>query len=112
MVRLPVLVLVAALFLAVAPARADYEAGRAAWDAGDPAAELAEWLAAADGGAWEIATATWARKNGNCTTSVRVIRDGSWFSLSGNLRSATRANVNSGSRDDSLGFRVARTLAP
>lgn len=49
MIRLPVLVLAAALVLAVAPARADYEAGRAALDAGDPAAALAEWLAPPSG---------------------------------------------------------------
>ena len=42
-------VMAMALVLA-APARADYEAGRKAWDAGDPAAALAEWRAAADAG--------------------------------------------------------------
>ncbi len=41
---------VAAALAFAAPARADYEAGRKAWDAGDPAAALAEWRAAADAG--------------------------------------------------------------
>ena len=43
--------MVAAAALACAgPVRADYAAGKAAWDAGRPAAALAEWRAAADGG--------------------------------------------------------------
>ena len=42
-------VLAAALALA-GPARADYAAGKTAWDAGHPAEALAEWRKAADGG--------------------------------------------------------------
>ena len=40
----------AAALACAAPVRADYAAGKAAWDAGRPAAALAEWRAAADGG--------------------------------------------------------------
>ena len=47
--RFGAMVLTAALACA-GPVRADYAAGKAAWDAGRPAAALAEWRAAADGG--------------------------------------------------------------
>ncbi len=47
---LVVAAVVAVALAFAAPARADYEAGRKAWDAGDPAAALAEWRAAADAG--------------------------------------------------------------
>ena len=40
----------AAALACAGPVRADYAAGKAAWDAGRPAAALAEWRAAADGG--------------------------------------------------------------
>ena len=40
----------AAALACAAPVRADYAAGKTAWDAGRPAAALAEWRAAADGG--------------------------------------------------------------
>ncbi len=49
MLRRSVLSAVFAAMLACAvPALANYEAGQRAWDAGDPAAALAEWRAAAD----------------------------------------------------------------
>ena len=38
----------AAMLACAVPALADYEAGQRAWDAGDSAAALAEWRAAAD----------------------------------------------------------------
>ena len=53
-----------------------------------------------DGGAWET---------GNC--SARVLRGGSWYSTLDSLRSAYRWRATPVSRDDILGFRVARTLA-
>ena len=54
-----------------------------------------------NGDAWEV---------GNC--SVRVLRGGSWLINSGYLRSADRGWGLFVYRNDSLGFRVARTLAP
>ena len=54
-----------------------------------------------DGGAWE---------SGEC--GRRVLRGGSWDSLPRNLRSADRIRHTSGNRNDSSGFRVARTLTP
>ena len=54
-----------------------------------------------DGDAW---------KSGNC--SRRVMRGGSWLSYPRGLRSAIRSWSVTGDRDNFLGFRVARTLAP
>ena len=48
--------------------------------------------------------------NGDC--SRRVVRGGSWNTIPDYLRSAARYRVNSGDRNDLLGFRVARTLSP
>jgi formylglycine-generating enzyme required for sulfatase activity len=50
-----------------------------------------------------------ARTSGNCKR--RVVRGGSWYDSPDYLRSANRSRVDaSDSRDDDLGFRVARTL--
>ena len=57
--------------------------------------------APADGSAWE---------SGNC--SVRVLRGGSWFNVPRGLRSADRDGSTSGTRNSSIGFRIARTLTP
>ena len=51
-----------------------------------------------------------AAEGGGC--SDRVLRGGSWFSEPWFLRSANRDGVGSGYRDDGVGFRVVRTLAP
>lgn len=42
--------------------------------------------------------------------SRRVLRGGSWYSISGNLRSAERYRRNASYRNYGVGFRVARTL--
>lgn len=47
---------------------------------------------------------------GNCTS--RVLRGGSWFSLSNDLRSAYRTSSATVSRNYGFGFRLARTLNP
>ena len=57
--------------------------------------------APADGSAWT---------SGDCDT--RVVRGGSWRSPPAELSPWTRARSNFEYRDSSLGFRVARTLAP
>lgn len=57
--------------------------------------------APADGAAWT---------SGDC--SLRVDRGGSWISAASNLRIAFRGSYPAGSRNYSLGLRVARTLAP
>ena len=54
-----------------------------------------------NGDAWET---------GDC--SFRVLRGGSWSSISWYLRSANRIRFRSGLRSSSYGFRVARTLTP
>ena len=51
-----------------------------------------------------------ARMSGDC--SYRVLRGGSWINASHDLRSANRIRSRTGDRDNFLGFRVARTLAP
>ena len=57
--------------------------------------------APSDGSAWT---------SGEC--DVRVLRGGSWDLRPGYLRSAYRIRSTTGSRGNSLGFRVARTLTP
>ena len=58
--------------------------------------------APSDGRAWT---------SGDC--SRRVLRGGSWDNKPGVLRSAIRSRYGSGFRNvSSIGFRVARTLAP
>ncbi len=57
--------------------------------------------APAGGRAWE---------NGDCAD--RVLRGGSWYFISRDLRSARRFGNDAGSRLDYVGFRVARTLTP
>jgi formylglycine-generating enzyme required for sulfatase activity len=52
-----------------------------------------------DGSAWT---------SGDC--SRRVVRGGSWYASSAELRSANRDRDTTGARIDKLGFRVARTL--
>ena len=54
-----------------------------------------------DGSAW---------KSGDC--SDRVLRGGSWFNKPRYLRSANRSRDFTGFRNNSCGFRVARTLTP
>jgi formylglycine-generating enzyme required for sulfatase activity len=54
-----------------------------------------------DGSAWTT---------GDCWR--RVVRGGSWFLYPRSLRSGVRSGYPTGNRDDSLGFRVARTLTP
>jgi formylglycine-generating enzyme required for sulfatase activity len=44
--------------------------------------------------------------------SYRVVRGGSWFYVPQDLRSASRGGVQTDVRNDTLGFRVGRTLAP
>ncbi|MCY4384580.1 MAG: SUMF1/EgtB/PvdO family nonheme iron enzyme [Nitrospinae bacterium] len=51
-----------------------------------------------------------ARMDGDC--SRRVVRGGSWFDEPGFLRAANREKNTAGNRDNIIGFRVARTLAP
>ena len=53
-----------------------------------------------DGGAWT---------SDDC--SRRVLRGGSWYDHSRNLRSACRNRLDTGNRDSNIGFRVARTLS-
>ena len=57
--------------------------------------------APSDGSAWV---------GGDC--GYRVLRGGSWYNGSWNLRSADRSRDTSGNRVNDDGFRVARTLAP
>ena len=56
-----------------------------------------------DGSAWTA---------GDCGRAFRVVRGGSWRSISVNLSSAHRDWRQAETRDDVVGFRVARTLAP
>ena len=50
------------------------------------------------------------RESGEC--GRRILRGGSWGGKPRNLRSAVRFGVETGGRSSSVGFRVARTLAP
>jgi len=52
-----------------------------------------------DGSAWESPTG-----------SYRVVRGGSWFYGAGGVRAACRLNYSPGSRNVSLGFRLARSV--
>jgi formylglycine-generating enzyme required for sulfatase activity len=52
-----------------------------------------------DGSAWT---------SGQCST--RVLRGGAWYNPPWELRSAVRIGYRSGSRSNTVGFRVARTL--
>jgi formylglycine-generating enzyme required for sulfatase activity len=77
----------------------------------DVVGNLAEWVddcyrpnyqgAPADGSAWLA--------GGDC--SARVVRGGSWYKPSASLLSAIRYGSSADTRSNSLGFRVARTLA-
>jgi formylglycine-generating enzyme required for sulfatase activity len=58
--------------------------------------------APADGSAWT--------EGANCDD--HIARGGSWYSYPVFLRSARRLRNSTGNRDDNIGFRVARTLAP
>ena len=81
------------------------------WGLHDVHGNVSEWVedcwndsyrgAPADGGAWA---------SGDC--GHRVARGGSWLYNPSYLRSAYREGGGSGYRGDSMGFRVARTLAP
>ena len=51
-----------------------------------------------------------ARTSGDC--SHRVVRGGSWFDEPKFLRATNRERNTAGNRDNIVGFRVARTLAP
>ena len=85
--------------------------GANAWGLHDMHGNVYEWVedcwndsyagAPADGSAW---------LRGDCDR--RVMRGGSWLTLPSFLRAAYRFWFTSGFRLDSLGFRVARTLAP
>ena len=82
-----------------------------AWGLHDVHGNVWEWVedcwnenyqgAPRDGSAWV---------SGNC--SDRVLRGGSWDGMPRFLRSANRGRINSGTRSDLGGFRVARTLTP
>ena len=58
--------------------------------------------APSDGRAWKT--------GGDC--GRRVLRGGSWIDYPGGLRAASRIRNTAGSRNNLLGFRVARTRAP
>jgi formylglycine-generating enzyme required for sulfatase activity len=51
-----------------------------------------------------------ANNGGNC--SLRIWRGGSWYDSPDHLRSAARTWNAVGGRDDTVGFRIARTLGP
>jgi formylglycine-generating enzyme required for sulfatase activity len=77
----------------------------------DMAGNVEEWCedtmhddyqgAPSDGSAWS---------NGN--TSFHVLRGGSWYSVSADLRSDGRSSAQSVQIDNGIGFRVARTMLP
>jgi formylglycine-generating enzyme required for sulfatase activity len=52
------------------------------------------------------------RMNGSGNCSLRVLRGGSWNSFPRGARAADRVNLSATDRDDSFGFRLARTLSP
>jgi formylglycine-generating enzyme required for sulfatase activity len=67
-----------------------------------------EWVEDTYGPYPEVQTDSSPRVDGD--ESNRVLRGGSWFSLPRNLRSANRYGDRPDSRNDIIGFRVARTL--
>ena len=73
--------LAAVLFLASVSARADYEAGQRAWDAGDPAAALTEWLAAADRGDRQAMRALGRLYRRGVGTPQDYVEAHMWFNL-------------------------------
>ena len=81
------------------------------WELHDVFGNVSEWTgdcwnggygnAPSDGSAWEYGDCEW-----------RVLRGGSWSGENSYLRAADRGMNAAGVRNDSYGFRVARTLAP
>jgi formylglycine-generating enzyme required for sulfatase activity len=71
------------------------------WEWTDDCGNDSYRAAPANGSAWTT---------GNCAT--RILRGGSLISNPASLRAAARIRFTAGLRDFSLGFRVARTLAP
>ena len=80
-----------------------------AWGVHDMHGNVNEWIqdcwnknyegAPTDGSAWETGNCDW-----------RLIRGGSWNFKTSSLRSAHRIKFSTGFRDDSIGFRVARSF--
>ena len=71
-----------------------------------------EWVEDCWHGSYEDAPengVAWKWDGGNC--SVRVMRGGSWYRPPSDLRSGFRRRRGISSRDETYGFRVARTLA-
>lgn len=74
------------------------------------------------GNVWESVDDDWqdyegAPTDGNASVdsfrgNYRVFRDGSWSHDARDCRSAARVNYMPGYRDDVLGFRLARSVAP
>jgi formylglycine-generating enzyme required for sulfatase activity len=73
---------------------------------------VAEWCA----DNWHERYGAGAPRDGSVWTggdsSLRVVRGGAWYSLPGDLRSASRSNQAPNLPDNGIGFRVARTLMP
>lgn len=71
--------------------------------------------APSDGSAWEVddkdeGLLGWLWDDAKC--DERVVRGGSWATLPNYIRAAARGHALPAHRDQELGFRVARTLAP
>ena len=83
-----------------------------AWDLHDLHGNVFEWVQDCWGASYSLGQpsngGSW--QGGDC--SRRVLRGGSWFDASWALRSATRAGLASGVRENFIGFRVARDLPP
>jgi formylglycine-generating enzyme required for sulfatase activity len=62
------------------------------------------------GNVWEWTEDCWRYSSYDC--SQRMVRGGSWYYLPQDLRSANRSERSASTRNDNLGFRVARTLNP